>query len=88
MKYRKIQSFSGLLFMIIKFCRNGLHYRQCAKQNTDECKAILAEIELVEFFEDDGERLEPDIQEAINQSYIKIHEENHRLKEIEGDRPN
>lgn len=72
------------LVKVVEEWRDNEH---CAEKDSHERQAFLAQVELVNSFEDDWKRLEPDIQEAINKGDVQIEEEYHRFFEIEGDGP-
>ena len=43
-----------------------------ANEDTDEGETFLAEVEAVDVYEYNGEGFEPDVEEAVDEGYIKI----------------
>ena len=56
-----------------------------AEEDADECEAVLAEVEVVNAFEDDGEGFEPDVEEAVDEGDVEVEEEDHWFGEVKGD---
>ena len=53
---------------------------QRTNKNADEGETFLAEVEAVDVYEDNGERFEPDIEEAVYEGYVKVQEKDYRLE--------
>lgn len=59
------------------------HYEEDADEDADEGETFGAETEVVDFDKDDGEGLEPDVQETVYQGDVEIEEEDHGLRKVE-----
>lgn len=53
-------------------------------EDADESETFLAEVKVVDAFEDDGEGFEPDVEEAVDEGYVEVQEEDHGFGEVEG----
>lgn len=56
-------------------------------ENTQEGKPFFSEVEMVDPFEHDGERFEPNVEKAVDQSDVEVEEEEDGLVEVQGQRP-
>lgn len=43
-----------------------------ANEDTDEGETFLAEVEAVDVYEDNGERFEPYVEEAVDEGYVEV----------------
>ena len=63
------------------------HDEDGAEEDANERETFLAQIELVDADEDDGEGFEPDVQETVDEGDVQIEEEDHWFCKVEGDGP-
>ena len=56
-----------------------------ADEDTDEGETLLVEFEVVDAFEDDGEGFEPDVEEAVDECYVEVQQEDDGFAEVERD---
>lgn len=57
-----------------------------ADEDADEGRALEAQAEAVDLREDDGEALEPDVQQSVDERDVQVEQEDHGLGEAQGER--
>ena len=75
---------SGLEPLVEPVVEGGNH-EEGADEDADVGEALLAEVEVVDAHEDDGEGLEPDVEEAVDEGDVHVEEEDHGLEEVESE---
>ena len=58
---------------------------QGADEDSEISETFGAEVEVVDVDEDDHERLEPDVEDAVDERDVQVEEEDHGLGEVEGE---
>ena len=54
-------------------------------ENTDKGETFLAKVKAVDLDKDNWERFEPDVEEAVNEGYVEVEEEDYGFK-VQSDR--
>ena len=53
------------------------YHHDCTNENAEEGKTFCAQSEPIDVDENNDERLEPDVQDAVDQGNVEVEEEHH-----------
>ncbi len=73
------------VFVVVE--EEGEHDDEGADEDPEEGEAFGAEREVIDFDEDDGEALEPEVEESVDEREVHVQKEADRFREREGERP-
>lgn len=75
------------LDVLVKVVEKGYHDDESTHEDAEEGKAFDALGEVVDLAEDDGEGLEPKVEETIGEGYVEVEYEDDRFLDCEGKGP-
>lgn len=76
------------LQVVLEVGEEWRNHDERANQDTKVCHALEAQTETVNLDEDDDERFEPNVQQAVDECNVQVEQEDHGLSEVEGEGPN